>query len=549
MELLDDNETIVQEFQRSANAQVILDYVCEFLNIVEKDYFGLRFQDVNRQLYWVDLNKSIARQLRGSNIVLRFRVRFYPSDVNVLKEEITRYQLFVQLRRDLLRGRLYCPQNEAAVLCGLILQSAIGDYNPEVHHPGYVSEYKLILKQTVRLEERIAEAHKFFSGLAPAEAELKFLKRASRLDMYGFDPYSVIDEQGRSVYIGVTHRGILINHMGQVIHHIKWSEFKKSDYLGKELYVTPVSTYVTPNFMIYDSSGQPLISKPAGFKFRCPSASFAKHLWRHILSQQAFFTENNAKHIKLKYSKSRIPLLSRGSTFRFPVSRVLHEIETDGSRKRYGPAPMFVRYELEKHPPRQQLVVGSKYDTLPQVPSRNVHDARVTTTVPEDKSLTDVAEGHSSDNGSVIVDEEFFEAVDQPSSPIPPPVTEHDPSISNVASSPDENLPSNESSLEAKFIDTSTTSSKVLSYGETVEVSEACSTLRRPSTLRDTNADNFESVVIYIARIMLPYVLVILLVSTFVIAVFESDSGWITSFARLDHLRHFVHDAFRSFHL
>ncbi|VDO30686.1 unnamed protein product [Onchocerca flexuosa] len=192
VQLLDDNETICQEFKKTSNAQIILDYICECLNIVEKDYFGLRYQDFNRHRYWMDLNKQIYKQVRGPNVILRFRVRFYPSDVNVLKEEITRYMLFVQLQRDLLHGRLYCPQNEAAVLGALALQSIIGDYDAEERPKNYVAEYKLLLKQTEKLEEKIAESHKLFKGLTPAEAEMEFLKRASKLDTYGFDPYTVM---------------------------------------------------------------------------------------------------------------------------------------------------------------------------------------------------------------------------------------------------------------------------------------------------------------------------------------------------------------------
>ncbi|RCN50300.1 hypothetical protein ANCCAN_03522 [Ancylostoma caninum] len=66
----------------------------------------------------------------------------------------------MQLQRDLLHGRLYCPQNQSAELAALILQAQLGDYNEQVHCGDYVSQYKLLLKQTPRLEEKIAEIHK-----------------------------------------------------------------------------------------------------------------------------------------------------------------------------------------------------------------------------------------------------------------------------------------------------------------------------------------------------------------------------------------------------
>ncbi|VDO32080.1 unnamed protein product [Onchocerca flexuosa] len=184
------------------------------------------------------------------------------------------------------------------------------------------------------------------------------------------------------MYIGVTHRGIYIYHISRMIHHITWNELDKVDYVGKEIMITPVSSYVSPysssfenaehisNTLKSTSNLKNGFIKPyktiSVLKFHCPSAMFAKHLWRHILSQQAFFTENDAKHIKPKFSKPRIPLLTRGSTFRFPTSRVLHEIEVEGSGKRNGPQPKFTRYPLLRQAPRQHVcTTGNKYNSLP----------------------------------------------------------------------------------------------------------------------------------------------------------------------------------------
>ncbi|VDD96987.1 unnamed protein product, partial [Enterobius vermicularis] len=263
---------------------------------------------------------AINNRFLGPNLGLRFRVRFYPANVNVL------YQLFVQLQRDLLHGRLYCPQNEAAILGGLILQSMLGDYDQEERAEDYVSEYKLLLKQTAKIEEKIAEAHKSFKGLTPAEAEMEFLQRASKLDTYGFDPYT--DKQGQMVYVGVTHKGLFVYQTNRMVHHISW-------YL-----------------LVFVGHASSSSQKPTPLKFKCPSGTFAKHLWRHILSQQAFFTESEAKKIKTKFSKPRIPIFSRGSSFRYPNTRVLHEIELQKPFVRNGPLPQVVRYALPKQQPR-----------------------------------------------------------------------------------------------------------------------------------------------------------------------------------------------------
>lgn len=395
VQLLDDNENIIQEFNKNANGQAVLDYVCEYLNIVEKDYFGLRFQDISKHRYWIDLSKPVTKQVRGPNIGLRFRVRFYPANVNVLQEEITRYQLFVQLQRDLLHGRLYCPQNESALLGGLILQSMLGDYDQEERAPDYVSEYKLLLKQTAKIEEKIAEAHKSFKGLTPAEAEMKFLQKASKLDTYGFDPYVVTDKQGQMVYVGVTHKGIFVYQTNRMVHHITWDQLDNVNFVGKELIITPTqnyfSQYVAATSNVSNGHTNGHAQKSNCLKYKCPSGTFAKHLWRHILSQQAFFTESEAKNVKTKFSKPRIPIFSRGASFRYPNPRVLHEIEIQKSL-RNGPIPEVVRYPLQKQQPRHLL---RDCKTLPPIHINHTIDSTILENEPamEKNETWEVARG------------------------------------------------------------------------------------------------------------------------------------------------------------
>uniref|UniRef100_A0A7I4XVU0 FERM domain-containing protein n=1 Tax=Haemonchus contortus TaxID=6289 RepID=A0A7I4XVU0_HAECO len=381
VQLLNDADTVINEFKRSQPAQAILDYICELKNIREKDYLGLRYQDHNKYRYWVDLSRPIshiAKQFKSDSLALRLRFRYYPAEPSHLRENVSRYQLFMQLQRDLLHGRLYCPQNQSAELAALILQAQLGDYDESVHVGNYVSQYKLLLKQTTRLEERIAEIHKSLRGKSTSAAELEFLEKASRLDTYGFDPYTVKDpkDPSHAVYLGVSHKGILIYHASQKVHHIPWSYLSKVDYIGKELYIYPMDAYVPPSCSgDIDESNEKKAKlqdrKPRlVLKYHCPTGTFAKHLWNHILSQQAFFNEQSALMIKPKFSKPRIPLLSRGSTFRYPSRRVLREIEntdivSDTEVTANGPA--FVRFELPRQEPRGEQPWLNKYQTLPNM--------------------------------------------------------------------------------------------------------------------------------------------------------------------------------------
>lgn len=87
----------------------------------------------------------------------------------------------------------------------------LGDYNPTEHVGNYVSQFKILLNQTPKLEEKIAQVHKtlksgrfcayflsgkgtfvnFYRGQTPAEGDVNFLKKACTLDTYGYYPYTI----------------------------------------------------------------------------------------------------------------------------------------------------------------------------------------------------------------------------------------------------------------------------------------------------------------------------------------------------------------------
>ncbi|KAK4321079.1 hypothetical protein Pmani_008096 [Petrolisthes manimaculis] len=236
--LLDDSEVLECEFQSYHKGRYLLDFVFNKLNLVETDYFALRYVDQNKQRHWLDPNKNILRQIKRyptdlSPILFCFRVKFYPGDPVRLQEEVTRYQLFLQLRRDLLHGRLYCSQSDAAMLAAYIVQAEIGDFDPAKHYGNYISDFKILLKQTPKLEERVMELHPTLKNYTPLMAETCFLKKASALDTYGVDPHPVKDHRGSQLYLGLNHTGVLTFQGSRKTHHFRWPDVQKLNYEGK----------------------------------------------------------------------------------------------------------------------------------------------------------------------------------------------------------------------------------------------------------------------------------------------------------------------------
>lgn len=309
---LDDSEPIQLFFKKDTLGHSLFDQVCAKLNLVEKDYFGLRYVDADKQRHWLDPLKAVYKQLKGVNpTVLCFRVKFYPADPMKLHEEITRYHLFLQLRRDLHHGRLLCSPADANLLATYIVQSEVGDYDPQDHPQGYVTEFKMLPKQNSRQEEQIMELHKTLSGQVPAEAESNFLKKASTLDTYGVDPHQVKDQKGTSLYLGVTHQGIMTFHGSRRTQLYKWPQIKRIIFEGK-MFILHVSTTEDED---QDKSKKEHSEKQAPVGYKCTTAAASKYLWRCAVEQQLFFTLANSEHPPKVKSGGNI--FSRGSKFRF----------------------------------------------------------------------------------------------------------------------------------------------------------------------------------------------------------------------------------------
>ncbi|XP_011302670.1 protein 4.1 isoform X2 [Fopius arisanus] len=289
--LLDDAEIIHCDFQPQHKGRYILEYVCKQLNIIETDYFGLRYVDHCRQRHWLDLAKTAIKQVKDMEpILFSFRVKFYPPDPLRLKEEITRYQIYQQLKRDLLHGRLYCSPGEAALLAACILHNELGEYDPEIHVGNYMSEHKLLLKQTESIEEKAMELHQTQLKTFTAEqAEIHFLRLAAQLDTYAVDPHPVKDHKGTQLYVGINHHGILTFQGSRKTNHFRWSEVQKINYEGKMFIV---------HLTIHE--------KKHTVGFKCPTGSNCRHVWRCAIEQMLFFTLPRA---------SDAPVVSGGSIF------------------------------------------------------------------------------------------------------------------------------------------------------------------------------------------------------------------------------------------
>ncbi|KAK1165884.1 tyrosine-protein phosphatase non-receptor type 4-like isoform X1 [Acipenser oxyrinchus oxyrinchus] len=237
--LLLDNSVQAFKVNKHDQGQILLDLVFKHLELTERDYFGLQLADDSPDSpRWLDPNKPIRKQLkRGSPHCLNFRVKFFVSDPNKLQEEYTRYQYFLQLKQDILTGRLPCPYNTAALLASYAVQSELGDCNQSEHLPGYLADYCFIPNPPQDFEKEIAKQHLQHKGLSPAEAELNYVNTARTLEFYGVELHYARDQSNTDILIGVMSGGVVIYKNSVRINCFPWLKIVKISFKCKQFFI------------------------------------------------------------------------------------------------------------------------------------------------------------------------------------------------------------------------------------------------------------------------------------------------------------------------
>ncbi|XP_005058451.1 PREDICTED: protein 4.1 isoform X1 [Ficedula albicollis] len=367
--LLDD--TIFEcSVDKHAKGQDLLKKVCDHLNLLEEDYFGLAIWDTPTSRTWLDPAKEIKKQVHGSPWDFTFNVKFYPPDPAQLTEDITRYYLCLQLRQDILTGRLPCSFATLALLGSYTVQSELGDYDPDLHGPDYISDFKLAPNQTKELEEKVVELHKTYRSMTPAQADLEFLENAKKLSMYGVDLHQAKDLEGVDITLGVCSSGLLVYKDKLRINRFPWPKVLKISYKRSSFFIK-----IRPG-------EQEQYESTIGFKL--PSYRAAKKLWKVCVEHHTFFRLTSTEAIP----KSRF--LALGSKFRYSGRTQAQTRQASALIDR--PAPQFERTASKR---ASRSLDGAKRATQ-KVEFRTVEEEKqkevVVVEVPEPKPADQIRE-------------------------------------------------------------------------------------------------------------------------------------------------------------
>ncbi|XP_078203926.1 band 4.1-like protein 3 isoform X13 [Callithrix jacchus] len=359
--LLDGSEYTCDVEKRS-RGQVLFDKVCEHLNLLEKDYFGLTYRDAENQKNWLDPAKEIKKQVRSGAWHFSFNVKFYPPDPAQLSEDITRYYLCLQLRDDIVSGRLPCSFVTLALLGSYTVQSELGDYDPDECGSDYISEFRFAPNHTKELEDKVIELHKSHRGMTPAEAEMHFLENAKKLSMYGVDLHHAKDSEGVEIMLGVCASGLLIYRDRLRINRFAWPKVLKISYKRNNFYIK-----IRPGeFEQFEST--------IGFKL--PNHRAAKRLWKVCVEHHTFFRLLLPEAPPKKF-------LTLGSKFRYSGRTQAQTRRASALIDR--PAPYFERSSSKRYTMSRSLdgeVGTGQYATTKGISQTNL----ITTVTPEKKT-------------------------------------------------------------------------------------------------------------------------------------------------------------------
>ncbi|XP_037132253.1 band 4.1-like protein 3b isoform X13 [Syngnathus acus] len=369
-----DGSDYTLNVEKRVKGQVLFDKVCDHLNLLEKDYFGITYRDVEKQKNWLDPTKDLKKQIRTGPWNFAFNVKFYPPDPSQLTEDITRYYLCLQLRDDVVSGRLPCSFATHTVLGSYTVQSELGDYDPEELGSDYISELRFAPNQTKELEEKVMELHKTYKGMTPAEAEMHFLENAKKLSMYGVDLHHAKDSEGVEIMLGVCASGLLIYRDRLRINRFAWPKILKISYKRNNFYIK-----IRPGeFEQFEST--------IGFKL--PNHRAAKRLWKVCVEHHTFFRLVSPEAPPKKF-------LTLGSKFRY--SGRTQAQTRRASSQIIRPAPFFERSASKRYNMSRSLdgaPITENHETLMR-DSDSAANARgdiITTVTTEKKAEEEKAE-------------------------------------------------------------------------------------------------------------------------------------------------------------
>ncbi|XP_012495870.1 PREDICTED: tyrosine-protein phosphatase non-receptor type 21 [Propithecus coquereli] len=277
-----NNEFVEFTLSVESTGQESLEAVAQRLELREVTYFSLWYHNKQNQRRWVDLEKPLKKQLDKYALepTVYFGVVFYVPSVSQLQQEITRYQYYLQLKKDILEGNIPCTLEQAIQLAGLAVQADFGDFD-QYESQDFLQKFALFpvgwLQDEKVLEEatqKVALLHQKYRGLTAPDAEMLYMQEIERMDGYGEESYPAKDSQGSDISIGACLEGIFVKHKnGRPPVVFRWHDIANMSH--------------NKSFFALE-----LANKEETIQFQTEDMETAKYVWRLCVARHKFYRLN-----------------------------------------------------------------------------------------------------------------------------------------------------------------------------------------------------------------------------------------------------------------
>ncbi|MED6244086.1 hypothetical protein ATANTOWER_015175 [Ataeniobius toweri] len=250
--------------QPNTTGKQLFDQVVKTIGVREIWYFGLQYVDTKGFPNWLKLDKKVSSQdVRKENpLQFKFRAKFFPEDVSEeLIQEITQKLFFLQVKEGILGDEIYCPPETAVLLASYAVQAKFGDYDKEIHRPGYLVSERMLPQRVMeqhklskeQWEERIQVWHEEHSGMLREDGMMEYLKISQDLEMYGVNYFDIKNKKGTELRLGVDALGLNIYEKDDRLTPkigFPWSEIRNISFNDKKFIIKPIDKKA-PDFVFY----------------------------------------------------------------------------------------------------------------------------------------------------------------------------------------------------------------------------------------------------------------------------------------------------------
>ncbi|KAM4723323.1 tyrosine-protein phosphatase non-receptor type 21 isoform 2-T2 [Anableps anableps] len=291
-----------------STGQECLEAVAQRLELREITYFSLWYFNKQNQQRWIDLEKALKKQLDkyGLEPTVYFGVLFYIPSVTQLQQRITRYQYYLQLKKDVLEGRITCTLDQAIRLASLAVQADFGDFN-RYDSQDFPQKFALFPIDWIQDERVLEEATQkvailcqSFRGCSAPEAEMLYMQEVEKLEGYGQESYQAKDNTGIDVTLGSCLDGIFVKYKnGRSPQLYRWHEI----------------TNMSHNRSFF---GLELSNREESVQFQTDDMETSKYVCRMCLARLKFYKINKSN---LQTPPTAVNLVRRRSSTRISLPK------------------------------------------------------------------------------------------------------------------------------------------------------------------------------------------------------------------------------------